>query len=221
VRDDAVYYFAYTEDYGQTVIDFNQGQLGRHTHRPAFEVVFVHAAKRRTLDTAHKGSRATVRALNRGFGRAVLGVDLPDEPADDRVYDLDRFKRRNFPFAWDAASGIRAVTVVLLRFSHGLDPSGRATFEAKAKDGPGAVYDQVDLWTRGMGTSMAVLAAHVTKVNICVQFAPSGRRGRNTRTFTLTYPNGCNLRHDGRDGVIRQMLIDSGIELVWPTDAAA
>jgi hypothetical protein len=220
-RHDAIYFFAYAEDHGQIAMVFDQGQFTRRTQRPAFEVVFVYSSDRQTLDSAYRGSRETVRALNRGFGRAVLGVELTDEPADDRVYNLDRFKRRDFPFAWDPASGIQAVRVTELRITHPALAGRRTSFEAGLRDDPSAVYDHMEFWARG-GLQLILLQAHVTRVKIRVQFARDGRRGRNTRTFTLTYPNRCGLRQDGRDAVIRQMLIASGIEPVRPaTDTAA
>ena len=37
-----------------------------------------------------------------------------------------------------------------------------------------------------------------------------------SRHFKISYPNWCALRHDGRDGIIRKMLGDSGIELTTP-----
>ena len=43
-----------------------------------------------------------------------------------------------------------------------------------------------------------------------------GVRGR-TRSFKISYPNWCALRHDQRDLMIRKMLTDSGIEPVEPT----
>ena len=55
---------------------------------------------------------------------------------------------------------------------------------------------------------------HVIHAEITVTFlAPvPGTRSR-TRTFRISYPNWCNLHHEGRDCVIRTMLAASGIEL--------
>jgi hypothetical protein len=64
----------------------------------------------------------------------------------------------------------------------------------------------------------------VTQVGIKVTFAhnPTSRKP-GTRAFDIGWPNSCSLRHDGRDGIIRKMLADSGIELREPTkdDSAA
>jgi hypothetical protein len=62
---------------------------------------------------------------------------------------------------------------------------------------------------------------HVTKVGLQAQFIATRPGRRPTRTFTLSHPNSCSLRHDGRDGLLRQMLVDSGIEPLAPLDRAA
>jgi hypothetical protein len=220
-RDDADWYFVYFEDYAQTIISFDQGQHTRRTHRPAVEVVFVYSPERGTLDTAYQGPRDSVRALNRGFGRAALGVELRDELADDRIYDLDVFKRRDYPFKWEPESGIQSVTVVQFRITHFGDVPGKVTYQVDGKAGADALYAFFEAESRTAADPLRQAQSHVTQVKIRVQFARDGRPGRRTRTFTLTYPNGCSLRHDGRDAVMRKMLIDSGVELVWPTEAAA
>ena len=45
-----------------------------------------------------------------------------------------------------------------------------------------------------------------------------GRRRLATRTFQVSYPNSCSLKQDGRDLVVRKMLVDSGLE---PAEAGA
>jgi hypothetical protein len=58
----------------------------------------------------------------------------------------------------------------------------------------------------------------VTQVGVKVTFAqtPASRKA-STRTFDISWPNSCSLKHDRRDGIIRKMLADSGIE---PREAA-
>jgi hypothetical protein len=58
----------------------------------------------------------------------------------------------------------------------------------------------------------------VTQVGIKVTFAhnPTSRKP-GTRAFDIGWPNSCSLRHDGRDGIIRKMLAESGIEPREPT----
>jgi len=45
---------------------------------------------------------------------------------------------------------------------------------------------------------------------------PGKRSG--SKTFNVTYPNFCSLNHEGRDNLIRKMLVASGIEPQAPKD---
>jgi hypothetical protein len=53
---------------------------------------------------------------------------------------------------------------------------------------------------------------NITQAAIQVVFNHDGRRRPATRTFLISYPNSCSLKQDGRDLVIRKMLMDSGLE---------
>ena len=80
--------------------------------------------------------------------------------------------------------------------------------EADPYPDPKAVYDLLE--------ELKLSTFHVTQAEIKVKFAPtSGTRSR-TRSFKISYPNWCALRHDGRDLIIRKMLADSGIEPIEP-----
>ena len=53
----------------------------------------------------------------------------------------------------------------------------------------------------------------ITQVGILVTFMPDPGTGKkNTRSFDVNWPNSCSLKHDGKDAIIRKMLIASGIE---------
>jgi hypothetical protein len=54
--------------------------------------------------------------------------------------------------------------------------------------------------------------AQVQRVELRAYFMRGPGRRRPTRTFYLSYPNGCNLDHEGRDAILREILISSGIE---------
>ena len=83
------------------------------------------------------------------------------------------------------------------------------TVEADPKYNPKAIYDLID--------RLNLPLFHVTQAEIKVTFlAPLPGTRRKARTFRISYPSWCNLRHVGRDEVIRKMLTDSGIELMEP-----
>ena len=214
-RGEHFYYFGFPEDYGRAELEYIEGKLERRAQRPVFHVVFVFDPQQRTLDTFFRGAKKTRLELETIFGRVILGAELA--PAkDERVYDLNAFKKRDVKFVYDPASGIQDVRVKLLRLSLIGGGARRLTMEADPQEGRGAVYDLLDAAFRdagnGVGISLPLGLTNVTRVGIEVLFSRDGRRGRPTKTFYLTYPNGCTLKHDGRDAALRRMLIDSKIE---------
>jgi hypothetical protein len=185
----------------------------------------VYSQANGTLDTFFRGRRQTVRDLQEIFARVILQRELGDPAKDERVYELNRLKRRDFSFVYDPGSGIQDVRVKLLRLSLIGGGSRRVVLEADPSADRGAVHDLLeelfDCSDDGSRARLPLALANVTRVGVQVFFSPGGRRGRNTKTFYLTYPNGCTLGHDGRDAVLRQMLIDSKIETLKPAAAAA
>jgi hypothetical protein len=79
------------------------------------------------------------------------------------------------------------------------------TLEADLKNNTKAVYDLMD--------KLKPPPFNVTQAEIIVTFLTPlhGTRTRN-RKFKISYPNWCNLRHHGRDQIIREMLTSAGIE---------
>jgi hypothetical protein len=218
-RGPRFYFFAYPEDYGTTDIEFDGGQLQRRPRRPAFEVVFVYSPDDGALDTFYRGPRKTVGELQEVFSRVVLLTELAQSSKDERVYELNRFKRPGVFFVYDPASGIEDVRVKLLRLSILGGGARRVVVEADPVGNREAVYDLLDeVMDTGRGQSanddprIPLTLVNVTQVCIQVLLSRDGRRGRPTKSFYLSYPNGCTLKHEGKDAVLRQMLIDSGIE---------
>jgi hypothetical protein len=220
-RGEAHYFFAYPEDYGRTQIEYEHGRLQRRPHRPVFEIIFVYSQGDGTLDTFFRGKRQTVRDLQEIFARVVLQRELGDPAKDERVYELNKLKRRDFNFVYDSGSGIQDVRVKLLRLSFLGERGRRITIEADPSRQRDAIYDLLDQVTDGgaetgaaPGSKIPLALVNVTRAGIQALFAKEGKRGRPTRTFFLSYPNACTLGQDGKDAVLRRMLVDSGIEPV-------
>jgi hypothetical protein len=67
------------------------------------------------------------------FAMAILRLsDLPPDPTDERVYDLNPLRERGFQFACDAANGIESVAVKKLRLAAKFVKEDRITLEANA-----------------------------------------------------------------------------------------
>ena len=202
------YFFAYPEDYARASVEWAGKNFTRRVHHPAFELIFVFSQVEGTLDVYLAGNRKPVPDLQAIFAQAILRAELGPDEKDELVYELSPLRARNFQFDYPAESGITDVSVCRLRLSvHG--KKDRLTLEADPSYNKRAIFDLLDRVTKGI--PLAEMA--ITKVGLKVTFAhtPSARR-QPTRTFDISSPNSCSLRHDGRDLIIRKMLADSGIE---------
>lgn len=223
-RGERFFYFAFPEDYGRISLEYSAETLQRRAQRPVFEVIFAYEPGAGALDTFFRGPKDTRLELEKIFSRVILSADL-EEAKDERVYDLNAFKNRGVRFVYDPASGIRGVSVKLLRLSLLGGGRRRVTLEADPREANNAIYDLMEevfgSGANGASGGPSIILVNVTRVGIEVVFDRGGRRGRPTKTFYLTYPNGCTLRHDGRDAALRQMLIDSKIEAARPVPTPA
>jgi hypothetical protein len=117
-RGELDYFFAYPEDYSQQSLEWVDSTFARRPHNPAFEVVYVYSQSEGTLDLNCRGANKAVEALQGMFAASILGLpELPPDPEDVRVYDLNPLRERGFQFVYETASGIQGVTVKKLRLS--------------------------------------------------------------------------------------------------------
>jgi len=144
-RGERDYFFAYPEDYSQQSVEWEEGEFKRRPHNPAFEVVFVYSEKDGTLDLNYHGSRETVEPLQGMFATAILSLlELPPDPGDSRVYDLNPLRNRDFQFNYDPASGIQSVAIKKLRLSSKIKKGDRITLEADTAGDAQAIYDLLE-----------------------------------------------------------------------------
>jgi hypothetical protein len=215
-RGDRYYFFALPEDYAITHLEYAEGALQRRKSRPAFDIVFVYSMPNGTLDVYFEGSKRKVIDLQQLFCRAILRQEVSLLPGGDQVFRLNEFKRRGFHFVFEPESGITDMRIRRLRFA-AMGSRRRWILEVGADDPPHAIWDMMDdtfhcspTPESSATTKISLALLNITQARVRVAFGPG--RGRRTRTFDVTWPNLCPLDHDGRDGAIRQVLIDSGIE---------
>lgn len=208
-RYEREYFFAYPEDFAQSGLEWVRNSLSPRARHPAFEIIFVYCQAEGSLDIYAPRNTTAVPKLQQIFAEAILKCgDLDEFAGDKRVYALDGLADRDFVFKFPADCGIEQVNVRLLRLSLKSGKKRRVTVEADPTGDPKAVYDVM--------AKINPPPFHVTQAEIKVTFGPTpGTRGR-TRSFKISYPNWCALRHDGRDLIIRKMLSDSGIEAMQP-----
>jgi hypothetical protein len=216
-RDGATYFFCYVEDYARVeMVVGEDGKLNRSLITGAtFEVIFVVSRERNSFDTYFHGPKATTRDLQSLFTRAVFGFDLPTT-RPKAAYELEAIKWRSFVWVIDPAGEIASVAVKTMTFTSVGGLKRRKTLEADLSRSRLDIYDYIEAdFDTGQGHSdkPPLVAYRVTKVRLQVLFHPlPGKRRPPSKTFTISYPNGCSLGLEGRDGAIREMLRRSGVE---------
>jgi hypothetical protein len=205
-RHEKEYYFAYLSDFGQSELEWEGLNFNPRARTPAFEIIFVYTQSEGSLDIYAPRNTKYVTDLQQHFTDRILELDeLGEFAGDDLIYDLNALADRDFVFQYPVDSGIESVAIRLLRLSL-LGRSKRVvTLEADLKNNTKAVYDLMD--------KLKPPPFNVTQAEIIVTFLTPlhGTRTRN-RKFKISYPNWCNLRHHGRDQIIREMLTSAGIE---------
>jgi hypothetical protein len=206
-RGELEYFFAFPEDYAQNSPEWEGDELALQSRHPPFEIVFVWDAKDGRLELHLPGDRKTAEAMQAIFAETILKCEeLPEDPADRRVYDLFPLRRKEFSFTWDAASGIEHVAVNKLRLSLGKDR--KITLEANPKHDPKAVYALLEKLT----PSLPRHEYQISQVGLTASVKVDATAPAKTVPFTISWPSSCSLKHDQIGLKLRAMLEASGIE---------
>lgn len=202
------YFFAYPEDYAHASIDWEGATLKRSARHPAFEIIFVYSQDEGKISLYMKGSRDTKKEVRALFADTILGLELGEFVEDDRVYELAPLQDSNPPFKFSSDSGIQSVAIKKFRLAIN-GTKERITLEVNPEHNHNAIYELRDKLCQTIPASQMT----ITQVGILVTFVPDPGTGKkNTRSFDVNWPNSCSLKHDGKDAIIRKMLIASGIE---------
>ena len=208
------YFFAYPEDYSQQSIEWVNGTFGRRPHNPAFEVIYVYSQEEGSLDLNFRGSYKAIEPLQGMFTTKILKLnELPPDPKDGRIYDLNPLRHKSFDFTYAVDSSIEHVVVKKLRLSSRVNKGDRITLEGDANRDSGAVYALLDK----VGKSVPLHLYNVTQVEISASIVVDHNKPPKTVTIRITHPNSCSLKYDETDLKLREMLHASGIE---PRDPA-
>ncbi|OIQ76482.1 hypothetical protein GALL_418320 [mine drainage metagenome] len=202
------YFFAYPEDYVHASIEYEGTTFKRSARHPAFEIIFVYSQDEGKISLYMKGSRDTKKEIRALFADTILGLELGEFVEDDRVYELAPLQASSPPFQFSPDTGIQGVAIKKFRLAIN-GSKERITLEASPERNPNAIYDLRDKLCKTIPLSQMT----ITQVGILVTFAPDPATGKtSTRSFDINWPNSCSLKHDGKDAIIRKMLIASGIE---------
>ncbi|HQI31565.1 MAG: hypothetical protein KA191_13120 [Verrucomicrobia bacterium] len=190
------YFFVYLSDYADTYINFDDsGHFQRTPERRAFEVVFAYERSSSTLEMYAKGGKQVVASLQHLFSTIILGESLEPEEPGAQPYELNGLMDRSFAFPTDPEDGIEDVTVRAMRLSILGRKRGRITLEPDPNDGRERIYEMLeeDLNRRCLPRSIL----HVTKATM--NFRLNGNGHGRSLTFSVTFPNGCDLKNKRED----------------------
>ena len=201
------YFFTYPEDYARVFRNWESGRTQNHVQRKALEVIFVYCREQQSLDVWCQFKSEVVKALQKIFANEILGIELPKPVKVKKEYELDAFKQSMPNLIYAPQTGIESIRVNKLRItmSHSKD---KITLEANTHDDPQAVYKLFEK----LKNSVSGDVMNITQVGLVAQFVPAENGKPQTRKFSMSYPDSCSLKHTGQDAILRQMLIDSGIQ---------
>jgi hypothetical protein len=152
------------------------------------------------------------------FATTILKFDeLPTDPKDERVYDLNPLRLKGFNFLYGIGSGIENVVVKKLRLSSRVTKGDRITLEADTTQDPDGVYVLLEK----VGRSVPLHLYNVTQVELAASIVVDPDKPAKTVTFQITHPNSCSLKYDEVDQKLRDMLEASGIEPKEPAEMPA
>lgn len=206
-RGELDYFFAYPEDYAQSSVEWEGSNFKRSARHPAFEIIFVYAQKDGKISLYMKGAKAIKKEVRALFADAILGLSLGEFVENERIYDLKALNQADAIFKFSPEQGIQSVAVKKLRLVIN-GSKERITLEASTSKDPNAVYKLRDKLFKGIPASQL----SISQVGIQVTFIPEDDKRASTKSFEISWPNSCTLKHDDKDAIIRKMLIDSGIE---------
>ncbi|MDX2476743.1 MAG: hypothetical protein QNL05_05205 [Gammaproteobacteria bacterium] len=209
-RGDLDYFFTYPEDYSQQSIEWVDGKFGRRPHNPAFEIIFVYSQKEGSLDLNYRGAYKAIEPLQGMFVTSILKLDeLPPDPKDERVYNLNPLLNKDFNFSYTPGSGIENVAVKKIRFSSRIKKGDRITLEANASQNQNAIYELLNQ----VEEVLPLWMYNITQIELLASITVDNDKPPKQITIRVTHPNSCSLKYDELGLKLRDMLEASGIEL--------
>lgn len=206
-RGNKEYFFAYLSNFGQSDAEWEGNMLELRARLPAFEIIFVYSQSEGSLDIYSPGNTKYIGDLQKIFAATILELqDVKDFIGGKGAYNLGVLANRDFSFKLPDYSDILSVEITRLRVTFMNREKRSIIIIAETKSNPKAIYDTRD--------SLRLPPHYITQAEITATFAtPLPGTRTKKRKFTISYPDSCNLRHEGRDGILRTMLALSGIEL--------
>lgn len=203
-RENKHYWFAHPEDYAVARLVYTEDhQLSKETQRPAFELIFDYSEQDNILRIYAKCDKATLTDLQKVFGRAILGVDLGDPPANGVIYELDALRERSFQFHLELEDGVETVKVKKLKLKV-MGSDQRITLETTAKRDSKEIYNLLDKVLAGGELPRDLLT--VASVGLQLVFISNRSKRSKTLSFNVSYPDSCSLKLDPKHELAKSLL---------------
>jgi hypothetical protein len=111
-------------------------------------------------------------------------------------------------FKIDPKLGISSLAVCSLKLSSGYGSS--ITIDVDASENKLAIYPLLER----IEGKLDKVYLKVIRASLIVTFKELDPKGNPiTQTFSISLPNNCKLTHLGKDGAIRQVLLDSAVQI--------
>lgn len=214
-------FHAFPEDFPAAPLAWSKVGLEPHPYRPAFEVIFVFHEDHECLDVYFEGGKGTVEQLWQIFAGAALGVDDLERP-EKPSYNLSRLKSKHFTFSRPPGSPIVDVRIRRLGFAMLGVPSTRVSIETDVSRDPQAIHDMIGrtfAGEDGQPGRFSLSQAKVISATVRAQIDPRDGKRLRVRSFDISEKS-CSLKYEDEDLLLRQMLIDSGIDQTGASDDA-
>ena len=159
-----------------------------------------------------KGVKQTKEQVRKLFIEHLIDKNLKVLKEDEKTFSLDQLTQESFDFSFSPQLGIQDVTINKMRYTviGGKNSNHRITIETNPDNPTETIHSLRDKILSPFAASQLKL----NQVGIVVTFEALPNHNKpKTKTFEITLPNSCSLRLEGKEGVIRKMLAESGIEL--------
>lgn len=212
----ADYFFAYLDDYPdkRLIFDESSDQPVVRSDRGAFENVFVFTADEGAMEIFAPGISKSWEPMQKLFGRAILGEEIP--PADPLrpSYRIDHLLRPDFPLPTMPEDRVEDARITRLR----LLPRGSGGYieiKADPRGGRFDIYRKIERFLRA--ENIPIEGTRVLQASFALKFVHEGRGRQPQMTFNITAPHSSDLRHK-RDE--HRVVAERCLKLWEVTDAA-
>ncbi|WNC70915.1 hypothetical protein RGQ13_12310 [Thalassotalea psychrophila] len=205
-RGELDYFCAFPEDFAKTEVEWVQDGLQDLPHTMAFEIIFVYCERLATLDVYAKNNARNVPKLQQLFVQNILKSKLKNFTpfVEDKVYDLEPLVTADFNFVIPENTDIFNVQILKVHATSCIDPKSHIAIIECPDKNKNAIHERL--------AELNLSNRYTSEVTLKVSFFPKPNRAHQTRTFTLSMPDKCNLGNFGDELLIREMLTASGIE---------